>query len=233
MTRVLLSWSSGKDSAWTLHVLRQRNDVEVVGLLTTINASASRVAMHGVRESVLEAQAQAAGLPLWKVPLPAPCPGDEYRRIMRECCIRAVEERVEVIAFGDLFLADIREYRENLLKGTGLKPLFPLWMCPTNELAQHMLTAGVRARVVCVDSKQLDPSFAGRHFDEKFLAQLPASADPCGERGEFHTCVYAGPMFRDPLQLELGRVVDRDGFVFADLALVGRDQSNDRALGSA
>ena len=219
MKRVLLSWSSGKDSAWSLHALRQHGDLEVVGLLTTINAVAARVAMHGVRESVLEAQADAAGLPLWKVPLPAPCPGDEYRRIMLECCRRAVESGVEAIAFGDLFLADIRAYREDLLRGTGLEPLFPLWLVPTADLARRMLAGGVRARVACVDSKQLDPGFVGREFDDAFLEQLPGGVDPCGERGEFHTCVYAGPMFRCPLSLETGEVVDRDGFVFADFRL--------------
>lgn len=219
MKRVLLSWSSGKDSAWSLHTLRQRGDLEVAGLLTTINAAAARVAMHGVQESVLEAQAEATGLPLWKVPLPAPCPGDEYRRIMLECCRRAVESGVEAIAFGDLFLADIRAYREDLLHGTGLEPLFPLWLVPTADLARQMLAGGVRARVACVDSKQLDPGFVGREFDEAFLKQLPGGVDPCGERGEFHTCVYAGPMFRSPLDLEAGEIVDRDGFVFADLRL--------------
>lgn len=221
MKHVLLSWSSGKDSAWALHTLRQRQDLEVVGLLTTINAAAARVAMHGVRESVLETQAEAAGLPLWKVPLPAPCPGDEYRRIMLECCRRAVESGVEAIGFGDLFLADIRAYREDLLRGTGLEPLFPLWLVPTADLARQMLGAGIRARVVCVDSKQLDRNFAGREFDESFLEQLPGEVDPCGEQGEFHTCVYAGPMFRYPLKLEAGEVVDRNGFVFADLKLAG------------
>ena len=219
MKRVLLSWSSGKDSAWSLHTLRQRGDLEVVGLLTTINAVAARVAMHGVRESVLEAQADAAGLPLWKVPLPAPCPGDEYRRIMLECCRRAGEGGGEAIAFGDLFLADIRAYREDLLRGTGLEPLFPLWLVPTADLARQMLAGGVRARVACVDSKQLAPGFVGREFDQAFLEQLPDGVDPCGERGEFHTCVYAGPMFRSPLDLEAGEVVDRDGFVFVDLRL--------------
>lgn len=219
MKRVLVSWSSGKDSAWTVYLLRQRDELEVVGLLTTINATAARVAMHGVRESVLEAQAAAIGLPLWKVPLPAPCPGEVYRRTMLECCARAVADRVDAIAFGDLFLQDIREYRENLLRGTGLEPLFPLWLVPTADLARQMLAAGVRAYVACVDSKQLDPSFVGREFDEGFLGQLPREVDPCGERGEFHTCVYAGPMFHFPLSLEVGDVVDRDGFMFADLRL--------------
>jgi len=221
MKRVLLSWSSGKDSAWSLHVLRQRGDLELVGLLTTTNSAAARVAMHGVRESVLEAQAEAAGLPLWKVPLPAPCPCDTYRSIMLECCAQAVRDGVEAFAFGDLFLADIREYREDLLRGTGLEPVFPLWLAPTADLTRQMLRAGVRARVVCVDSKQLDRGFVGREFDESFLNQLPHGVDPCGERGEFHTCVYAGPMFRYPLKLEAGEVVDRDGFVFADLELAG------------
>jgi uncharacterized protein (TIGR00290 family) len=219
MKQVLLSWSSGKDSAWALHILRQQNDIQVVGLLTTINSSACRVAMHGVRESVLEAQAEAAGLPLWKLLLPAPCPGDVYRSVMLEFCAKAVERGVRAVAFGDLFLADIREYRENLLRGTGLEPIFPLWLLPTAELARQMQAAGVRARIACVDSKQLDGSFAGREFDAEFLDHIPANVDPCGERGEFHSCVYAGPMFRYALELELGETADREGFIFADLIL--------------
>jgi uncharacterized protein (TIGR00290 family) len=216
MKRVLLSWSSGKDSAWTLHVLRQQPDVEVVGLLTTINTEFDRVAMHSTRRSILEAQAEAAGVPLWIVPLPWPCSNEIYEARMAEACQRAVNDHIDAIAFGDLFLADIRAYREEKLKPTGLEPLFPLWQIPTNELARTMIAGGLRARVVCVDPKKLPTSFAGREFDEAFLADLPAGTDPCAERGEFHTCVYAGPMFTAPLQLEAGEVVERDGFVFAD-----------------
>jgi len=216
MKRVLLSWSSGKDSAWTLHVLRQQPEIEVVGLLTTVNAEFDRVAMHSTRRSVLEAQAKAAGLPLWIVPLPWPCSNEIYEARMAEACKRAVDEGVEAIAFGDLFLADVRAYRVEKLKPTGLEPLFPLWEIPTDELARTMIAGGLRARVVCVDPNKLPTSFAGREFDEAFLADLPPGTDPCAERGEFHTCVYAGPMFTAPLALDAGEVVERDGFVFAD-----------------
>jgi uncharacterized protein (TIGR00290 family) len=216
MKRVLLSWSSGKDSAWTLHVLRQQPEIEVVGLLTTLNAEFDRVAMHGTRRSVLEAQAEAAGLPLWIVPLPWPCSNEIYEARMAEACKRAVDEGVSAIAFGDLFLADIRAYREEKLRGTGLEPLFPLWEIPTDELARTMIAGGLRAKLTCVDPKQLPASFAGREFDLALLRDLPPGTDPCAERGEFHTCAYAGPMFAVPLQLEPGEIVERDGFVFAD-----------------
>ena len=216
MKRVLLSWSSGKDSAWTLHALRQQPEIEVAGLLTTVNSEFDRVAMHSTRRSVLEAQAEAAGLPLWAVPLPWPCSNEIYETRMAEACQQALNEGVNAIAFGDLFLADVRAYREEKLKPTGLEPLFPLWKIPTDELARTMIAGGLRARVVCVDPKKLPLSFAGREFDEAFLADLPPGTDPCAERGEFHTCVYAGPMFKAPINLRAGEVVERDGFVFAD-----------------
>lgn len=216
MKRVLLSWSSGKDSAWTLHLLRQDPAIEVVGLLTTVNTTFDRVAMHGTRSSALEAQADAAGLPLWIVPLPWPCPNEVYEQRMAETCSRAVRERVDAVAFGDLFLADIRAYREKQLAPTGLEPLFPLWQIPTDQLACEMIAGGLRAKLTCIDPRQLPASFAGRDFDASLLADLPPAVDPCGERGEFHTCVYDGPMFRAPIRLESGEVVERDGFVFAD-----------------
>lgn len=216
MKRILLSWSSGKDSAWTLHVLRQKPDIELVGLLTTLNTEFQRVAMHGTRLSVLEAQAEAAQLPLWTVPLPWPCSNEVYEQRMAEACQRAIDEHVDAIAFGDLFLQDIRAYRETQLKPTGLEPLFPLWEIPTDALAREMIAGGLRAKLTCVDPKQLPASFAGRDFDAALLKDLPPEADPCGERGEFHTCVYAGPMFTAPLSLEAGEVVNRDGFVYAD-----------------
>jgi len=216
MKRVLLSWSSGKDSAWTLHALRQQPDIELVGLLTTLNTEFQRVAMHGTRLSVLEAQARAAGLPLWVVPLPWPCSNEIYEQRMAEVCDRAIQEHVDAMAFGDLFLADVRAYRERQLKPTGLEPLFPLWEIPTATLAREMIAGGLRAKVVCVDTKQLPESFAGREFDASFLDDLPAGTDPCAERGEFHTCVYDGPMFTAPVELEAGEIVNRDGFVFAD-----------------
>jgi uncharacterized protein (TIGR00290 family) len=216
MKRVLLSWSSGKDSAWALHVLRRDPGIEIAGLLTTLNTEFDRVAMHGTRRSVLEAQAAAAGLPLWIVPLPWPCSNEIYEQRMTEVCARAVSERIDAMAFGDLFLEDVRAYRERQLKPTGIEPLFPLWKIPTHELARTMVAGGLRARIACVDSKQLPASFAGREFDEAFLADLPPGTDPCAERGEFHTCAWAGPMFAAPLALKSGEIVDREGFIFAD-----------------
>ena len=219
MKRVLLSWSSGKDSAWTLHKLRLRGDCEVVGLLTTLNSEFDRVAMHGTRRSILEAQAEAAGIPLWSVPLPWPCSNEQYEERMATVCGRAVQEGVEAVAFGDLFLEDIRAYREKQLKNTSLEPLFPLWQIPTDTLAREMIDGGLRTRIVCVDTKQLPAEFVGREFDRQFLDDLPQGVDPCGERGEFHTCVYGGPMFKASLPVQSGEIVIRDGFAFADLAL--------------
>jgi uncharacterized protein (TIGR00290 family) len=216
MKRVLLSWSSGKDSAWTLHVLRRQPGIELVGLLTTLNSEFQRVAMHGTRRSVLEMQAQAVQLPLWIVSLPWPCSNEVYEQRMAEVCNHAVDEHVDAVAFGDLFLPDVRAYREKQLKPTGLEPLFPLWKIPTDALAPEMIAGGLRAKLACVDTKQLPKPFAGREFDASLLHDLPPGTDPCGERGEFHTCVYAGPMFASPLRLEAGEVVNRDGFVFAD-----------------
>jgi uncharacterized protein (TIGR00290 family) len=219
MKRVLLSWSSGKDSAWALELLRRDPSIEVCALLTTLNQQFDRVAMHGTRRAVLEAQAREAGLPLWVVPLPWPCTNDEYEQRMAEACRRAVSEGITAVAFGDLFLHDVRAYREKQLTGTGLEPLFPLWQIPTDELARQMIASGLRARLACVDARQISAEFAGREFDLNLLADLPQAADPCGERGEFHTCVYAGPMFSAPLAIETGEVVDRDGFVYTDLLL--------------
>jgi uncharacterized protein (TIGR00290 family) len=217
--KALLSWSSGKDSAWSLHVLRRRADVEVVGLLTTLNEAFDRVAMHAVRRELLEAQAAAAGLPLWPVTIPWPCSNDEYEARMSEVVRRAAGEGITQMAFGDLFLEDIRSYREQKLAGTGIEPIFPIWGLPTTELARDMIGGGLRARLTCVDPKQLAPEFAGRDFDTALLAELPPSVDPCGERGEFHSFAYAGPMFQRPIPIRSGDVVERDGFVFADLTL--------------
>jgi uncharacterized protein (TIGR00290 family) len=219
MKRVLLSWSSGKDSAWALHLLRRDPEIEVCSLVTTLNSEFNRVAIHGTRHSVLDAQARAAELPLWTVPLPWPCSNEIYEQLMAEVCTRAVAEKIDAVAFGDLFLADVRTYRENQLKDTGLEPLFPLWQIPTDQLAREMIAGGLRARLSCVDTKQLPAEFAGREFDAAFLRDLPPAADPCGESGEFHTCVYAGPMFTAPLALKAGEIVDREGFVFADFQL--------------
>ncbi len=221
MKRVALSWSSGKDSAWSLHLLRRDPAVELVALITTLNQEFDRVAMHAVRRELLELQAESLGLPLWTVPLPWPCSNAEYEARMRALCTRAKDAGVEAIAFGDLFLAEIRAYREKQLQGTGLEPLFPVWQLPTRELAASMIEAGLRARITCVDPKKLPREFAGREFDAAFLAGLPANVDPCGENGEFHSFVYDGPMFRKPVPVELGQIVERDGFIFADLSLKG------------
>jgi uncharacterized protein (TIGR00290 family) len=215
--KVLLSWSSGKDSAWTLHVLRQTPGTEVAALLTTFNSAVDRVAMHAVRRTLVESQATSAGVPLWPVSIPSPCPNEIYEERMREAMSRARAEGFTHVAFGDLFLEDVRTYREERLAGTGLDPLFPLWKRPTPALARDMLADGLSAVLTCVDPKQLDRRFAGRAYDAGLLSELPPSVDPCGERGEFHTFCYAGPMFRDPIPIQAGEIVERDGFVFADV----------------
>jgi len=221
MRRVLVSWSSGKDSAWTLHRLRQEPGVEVGALLTTFNAAAERVAMHAVRADLVRAQADAAGLPLWEVPLPSPCPNAEYEARMADAVRRARAEGFTHVAFGDLFLEDVRRYREQRMAGSGLEPLFPLWGLNTAELAREVIAAGVRAILTCVDPRQLAPAFAGRDYDAQLLADLPEGIDPCGERGEFHSFVWAGPMFRAAVPVVRGVTVERDGFVFADLIDAG------------
>jgi len=219
MTRpkALLSWSSGKDAAWALHVLRQRGDVEVAGLLTTTNEAFERVAMHGVREALLAAQAEAAGLPLWTVPLPWPCSNEAYEARMAQACREALAQGIEVMAFGDLFLEDVRDYRIQKLAGTGLRPSFPIWNPDTATLARDMVAGGLKATLACVNPRVLAASFAGRDFDAALLAELPPGVDPCGERGEFHTFAWDGPMFEHPVPFRRGEVVEREGFVFADL----------------
>ncbi len=217
LKRVLLSWSSGKDCAWALHLLRQRNDVEVVAWVTTFNEAFGRVAMHAVRRELVRMQAERAGLPLWEIPLPWPCSNEQYEAQMKGVCERAVAEGIEQVAFGDLFLRDIRAYREKQLAGTGLEPIFPVWDIPTRELAEQMISAGVGAKLTCVDPRKLPESFAGREFDAALLQDLPEGIDPCGENGEFHTFCYASPVFRAPIPVTVGEVVTRDGFCFADL----------------
>jgi len=219
--KTLVSWSSGKDSAWLVHVLRSTRDFELGALLTTVNESAQRVAMHAVRTELLEAQADALGLPLWSVPIPHPCPNEAYERAMSEAVARAVAGGFTHVAFGDLFLEDVRRYREEQLAGTGLTPIFPLFGVDTPALAREMIAEGLGARLTCVNPKSLDRSFAGREFDARLLDDLPPGVDPCGERGEFHTFAYRGPMFRQPIPVETGIVVERDGFVFADLIRSG------------
>jgi uncharacterized protein (TIGR00290 family) len=217
--RTLLSWSSGKDSAWALHLLRNSREFEIVGLLTTVNQVADRVAMHAVRSELLRAQAHAVGLPLYPVPIPSPCSNAEYERAMASAVERAKSDGVTAMAFGDLFLQDIRSYREQQLAGTGVSPCFPVWGIPTDALAREMISSGLRARLTCVDPRQLSADFVGREFDASLLEQLPSSVDPCGERGEFHTFAYAGPMFERDLEIQSGVTLERDGFVFADLLL--------------
>lgn len=215
--KTLLSWSSGKDSAWTLHVLRQRSDVEVVGLMTTVNQLYQRIAIHAVRLELLERQAESVSLPLHIVNLPYPCTNSQYEQAMEEFVWQSRKQGIEGMAFGDLFLADIKEYREAKLSGTGITPLFPLWQTPTDKLAEEMISGGLRAVVTCVDPQQMPASFAGREFNEQFLIDLPAQVDPCGERGEFHTFAFDGPMFDKAVDVEVGEIAERDGFVYADV----------------
>ena len=213
-----MSWSSGKDSAWTLHVLRQEG-WHVAALLTSMNEAAGRVSMHGVREEVVRAQAAAAGLPLVAVPLPWPCTNEIYEARFRAAVDRAVADGFTHVAFGDLFLEDVRTYREERLAGTGLTPLFPLWQRPTPELAREMIAGGIRARISTLDPRVMPRELIGAEFDATLLAALPPSVDPCAERGEFHTCVTAGPMFAAPIDVERGEIVEREGFVYGDLRL--------------
>jgi uncharacterized protein (TIGR00290 family) len=217
LPRILLSWSGGKDSAWALHLLRQQRQFEVVALLTSINQHFRRIAVHGYRESLLDQQADATGLPVWKVDLPFPCTNADYESRMAAVFSRAVTEGIHGIAFGDLFLEDIRAYRIQQLAGTGLEPIFPVWGIPTAQLAQQMVDTGLRAHLTCIDPRHLDRPFAGRIFNAQLLSDLPPAVDPCGERGEFHTFVFAGPMFSRSISVTPGEIVERDSFVYADL----------------
>ncbi len=219
--RALVSWSSGKDSAWALEMVRRANNIDIVGLLTTVTDAYSRVSMHGVREEILDLQAVRTGLPCRKVRIPARCVNADYERAMAEALADARRDGVTRIVFGDLFLQDVRRYREERLAGSGIAPLFPLWGRDTRVLSREMLDAGLEAVVVCVDPRAVAESFAGRRFDRLFLRDLPESVDPCGENGEFHTCVLAGPMFQGAIQARPGAVVAREGFVFADLLVDG------------
>jgi uncharacterized protein (TIGR00290 family) len=212
-----MSWSSGKDSAMALAAVRRDPNVEVTTLFCTLNAQADRVAMHAVRRELLEAQAEHLGLRLVVVEIPSPCPNEIYEAGMAKTMASAREQGVTRVVFGDLFLADVRAYREDRLAGTGIAPLFPLWMRPTDALAEEMIEAGLKAVITCVDPEQLGREFAGRYFDADLLAQLPAGVDPCGENGEFHTFVFDGPGFASPIGVETGQILERDGFVFCDL----------------
>jgi len=215
--RCWLSWSSGKDSTLALAALRDDPSTEVVGLLTTVNEDADRVAMHAVRRTLLEAQAAALGLPLHVVEIPHACRNETYEKRMSAAIDAARADGVTRMAFGDLFLADVRAYREQMLAPTGLEPLFPLWGSDTTALAREMVDRGIRATLTCVDPQQLEAGFAGREYDARLLAELPQGVDPCGENGEFHTFVHDGPGFAHPLAVRTGEVVERDGFVFADV----------------
>ena len=216
-------WSTGKDSAWTLHRLREAEDADVTGIVTTVTATFDRVSIHGTPRSILRAQAAALGLPLFEVELTYPSSNDEYEAAVRPLLALARRHGVEAMAFGDLFLADVRAYRERLLEGSGIEPLFPLWGAHTGRLARQMLEAGVAARVSCVDADRLPAELAGRPFDDALLAELPDGVDPCGENGEVHTCVTAGPFFRERLDVTVAGTVRRDGAVFADLRLAGAE----------
>jgi uncharacterized protein (TIGR00290 family) len=217
----VVAWSSGKDSAFALEEVRRARTFDVVGLLTTVTRAYSRVSMHGVREVLLERQAERLGLPLYRVEIPAPCPNDVYEAAMG-AALRDLRARgVQRVIFGDLYLEDVRRYREERMAGTGISPAFPLWGRPTRELARAMIAGGLRATVVCVDPRKLPGRFAGREFDEAFLAELPPGVDPCGENGEFHTFVHDLPGFGRPIRITHGDIVERDGFVFADLLPAG------------
>jgi uncharacterized protein (TIGR00290 family) len=215
--RAWISWSTGKDSAWALEVARRQGECEIVALLTTVNEKFGRVAIHGVREELLDAQAESLGLPLIKVPLPWPCPNQAYEEAMATAMRRAREEGIECMVFGDLLLEDIRKYRQEKLAATGIEPLFPIWGLETTKLAREMVAAGLRAYLTSVDPSKLAHEFAGRVFDSQLLNELPPTVDPCGENGEFHTFVFTGPMFRKTIPIAAGEVVERDGFIYADV----------------
>jgi uncharacterized protein (TIGR00290 family) len=215
--KAVMSWSSGKDSAMALHDVRIAGEIEVIGLLTTVTSAFGRVSMHGVREALLDAQAGALGLPCWKVPIPSPCPNEVYEREMARVLTEVRALGVDRVVFGDLFLEDLRQYRLDKLREVAMGAVFPLWMRDTTVLARDMVDSGLRATLTCIDPRKLDRSFAGRAFDAALLADLPANVDPCGENGEFHTFAWSGPMFRHPIPVDVGEVVDRDGFVFADV----------------
>jgi uncharacterized protein (TIGR00290 family) len=221
MARAVVAWSSGKDAAYALHELRRGSTHEVVGILTTLTSPFERVSMHAVREQVLDLQASALGLPCTKVRIPSPCPNETYEQRMAEALSPLLAEGVTAVAFGDLFLEDVRAYRARNLERVGMEALFPLWGLDTRELAREMIEQGVRARITCVDPRKMDRSYAGRTWDRELVESLPCQVDPCGENGEFHTCITAGPMLAGPIDLVPGEVLERDGFIFADLVPSG------------
>jgi uncharacterized protein (TIGR00290 family) len=215
--KAYISWSSGKDSAFALHVARLEGVADIVGVLTTVNEVYDRVAMHGVRSALLDRQIAALGLPAIKINIPSPCPNDIYETRMEEACAAIKAKGIEHIVFGDLYLEDIRAYREDKLGAIGMTPLFPLWRRNTTKLARDMIASGLIAHIACLDPKRIDRRFAGRRFDASLLDELPSDIDPCGENGEFHTAVIAGPMFNNPIDVSIGETVEREGFVFTDI----------------
>jgi len=216
-SKALMSWSSGKDSAWALYKLQQNTEIDLVGLFCTVNKEFDRVAMHGVRIELLKKQAESIGLPLEIIEIPYPCSNAEYEEIMGLFVERAKNDHIEYFAFGDLFLEDVRNYRVEKLKGSGIKPVFPIWGMPTDTLSREMINGGLRTVITCIDPKQTPDEFAGKEFDDDFLDSLPKTIDPCGENGEFHSFVFDGPMFKDKIDILVGDIVHRDGFVFADI----------------
>ncbi len=217
--RTWLSWSSGKDSAWALHVLSRQPDIEIVGLFCTINQEFGRVAMHAVRGELVRLQAKKIGLPIQLIPIPHPCTDGEYGAIMKDFVGQAKQQVIDCFAFGDIFLEDIRRYREANLAGSGITPIFPLWGMPTDGLSREMVRSGLRALITCIDPQRLSSDFAGQEYGESFLERIPANVDPCDENGEFHTFAFAGPMFKEPVNVAVGETVERDGFIFVDLLL--------------
>ncbi len=223
--KTFLSWSSGKDSAWALHTLRQDPEIDLSGLFTVVNMQYSRVSMHATRSDLLKRQAKTLGLNLQIINIPHPCDNDECDAIMESFVKNAVKIGIECMAFGDLYLQDVREYRENQLRATGIRPLFPIWKTPTNILAEQMLSSGIEAYITCVDPQKVPKALAGRRWSESLIEELPENVDPCGENGEFHTVVVGGPMFRESIPVHIGETVEREGFVFADIIPVDSAES--------
>jgi len=215
--KTLMSWSSGKDSAWALYKLQQDVEIDLVGLFCTVNKEFNRVAMHGVRVELLQKQADSIGLPLEIIEIPYPCSNDEYEKIMGQFVEKAKNDNIECFAFGDLFLEDVRNYREEKLKNSGIKPIFPIWGTPTDMLSREMIRSGLKTVITCINPKQTPKEFIGKIFDENFLDLLPETIDPCGENGEFHSFVFDGPMFKEQIKIVVGDIVQRDDFIFADI----------------
>jgi len=217
--KAIVSWSSGKDSAMALYKVLRSNQFQVIAMLTTVSDPFQRVSMHGVREELLDRQAASIGIPIEKIRIPYPCPNEVYEQKMSETMVSYKSSGLTHAIFGDLFLEDIRKYREEKLSQFGIIPVFPLWREDTSRLARTILGLGFKAVITCVDPKKLDVKFAGRHFDADFLNEIPLTVDPCGENGEFHTFVYDGPIFKRSIEIVVGDCVMRDGFQFADVLL--------------